>query len=141
MVTIERIDPPGFIEIKTFEPFQLQDLLDRAQADLQHYAPSEVFEQPFLLDFRAIDLLRFEASDFRRLINRRVRVGGSALDVPCAFVAASDASFGMLRMYGSYAEIGGLRDSDATYMTTDYGDARTWIEDAASSFHSARGTG
>ncbi|MEL7115005.1 MAG: hypothetical protein AAGP08_05325 [Pseudomonadota bacterium] len=129
MIIVDRNTPPGFTLVRAFEPFSFDELLERAAEDISELGPAPVLGRPFLLDFREIDLMRFDAEDFKRLMSQRMRMSELYGDTPCAMVAKTEGGFGMLRMYEAYAEMAGLRGEGLVLITVDYDEAVGWISD------------
>lgn len=138
MISVSRISPPGFAIVTPREPFTFHDLAEQGLKDAKEFGEAAVFGTPLLLDFRQINLLKFGADDFQRVLSIRCQANRTYRDVPCAMVAANETNFGMLRMYDAYVEARQLRKDDATFLTTDFDAAKIWISRAASQWH---GTG
>ncbi|MDJ0822445.1 MAG: hypothetical protein QNJ09_11655 [Paracoccaceae bacterium] len=126
-VRVHYLEAFGFNVVRLEDPFEMEDLASRARADLADGLDPAVFVAPLLLDFRAIDLLRFETEDMRRLIRRRQELDVGQKSGPCAYLAEESGSFGMLRMYAAYAEILGLRDDNDSIVTMEIGEAIDWL--------------
>jgi hypothetical protein len=71
--------------------------------------------------------MRFEAQEFRRLIERRKAFGEENNHNFTAYIVGDTGSFGMVRMNNIYAEIAGLRDEDKTIVTMDVIEAINWL--------------
>lgn len=135
MISVVRISSPAYAIVTPSEPFAFQDLAERGVQDAKILGDAAVFGTPLLIDFRQVNLLRFSADDFQKVISRRYRADKMFRNVPCAFVAANETNFGMLRMYDAYAEARQLRKDEATFLTTDFDAAKIWISRAASHWH------
>jgi hypothetical protein len=117
----------GLNHVCATEPFVPDDLYRRAVEDIENDAPPSILSAPMVLDLRQVDLLRFKLEDFRRLIQRRQALKGKVPGGPCAFLAGSTGSYGMLRMYTILGELSGLRKEEMTIVTTDVAEAVRWI--------------
>lgn len=143
VIEISQKDVTGFLVVTAIEPFRFDELATQAENDAYAFGSEEVYGRPLLLDFRSVDLLRFGAVDFHRVLDRRLAFDRGHRVVPCAMVAADEANFGMLRMYTSLAETRGLRDDFSTFMTMDFDAARVWIARASKRYfrHAQRSSG
>jgi len=117
----------GIVVIRAIEPFRLEELLEGAKQAAEDAGLKAVFGNPVLLDFRKASLHDYTADDFRRIFRQRMEFTSQHTEVPYAMVAGSDVDFGMLRMYGAYAEIAGLRSAENSLVTKSYNDAIVWV--------------
>lgn len=117
----------GIVVIRVIEPFHLEELLEGAKQAAEDVGLKAVFGNPVLLDFRKASLHTYTADDFRRTFRKRMKFTSQHTEVPYAMVASSDVDFGMLRMYGAYAEIAGLRSAENSLVTKSYDDAIAWV--------------
>lgn len=113
---------------RALEPFKFDSLVDSAKEQARNGSLDEAFGQPILMDFRSVRLVDCSSDDFRRDVRRRVELAKEFSDVPCALVAGSDADFGMLRMYATYAEIGGAHSTDSIFVTCSIDEAIAWLQ-------------
>ena len=109
------------------DPFRMADLLDDAVKRSAQTGSDAHLTRPLLLDLRQINLMKFEVQEFTRLIWERTKFRGTITEVPTAFVAQDEDSYGMLRLYGAHAEYGGLRSTENFFATHDMRVATSWI--------------
>ena len=65
------------------DPFVPDDLFKRALQALSDNEPPKLLSAPMILDFRNIDLLQFDAQDFRRLVRQRLTLSDAMPGGPC----------------------------------------------------------
>lgn len=127
MIDAEYCTVCGILWVRAGEPFALDELLDGAREEAVAAGISKALGNPVLLDFRSVSLVKFSAEDFRRVIRKRLDFSQEHTEVPYALIASSDADFGMLRMYATYAEIAGLRSAQNTYVTRNFVEGMQWL--------------
>lgn len=128
MIQFENCDSCGIVVTRALEPFQFDNLLDSAKKQAGNSSLDEVFGRPLLLDFRSVKLVKYSSEDFRRDIRRRFELTKDYTDVPCALISGSDTDFGMLRMYATYAEIGGVRSTGNTFVSCSIDEGIAWLK-------------
>lgn len=127
MVEFEFWDTGGLRLIRATEPFELDQLYQFGLVCMERGDKSAEFWRPTLFDFRNVNLLQFEADEFRQLIAKRKAFGEEFNNNLAAYIVGDMGSFGMARMNNIYAEIAGLRDEDRTIVTMDVIEAVDWL--------------
>jgi hypothetical protein len=89
--------------------------------------PEANLDLPGLFDLRAIELNNDTSEDIKKAIRLRKTLRAETGNNPCAYVVGSSGSFGIMRMYGIYAELEGLRKEEMTLVTTDLQEAIDWV--------------
>ncbi|MDW4498847.1 hypothetical protein R5H30_12700 [Sulfitobacter sp. D35] len=93
----------------------------------QSSGPEANLDLPALFDLRAIELGDDSSHDIKKAIRLRKSLKENTGNNPCAYVVGSVGSFGIMRMYGIYAELEGLRREEMTLITEDIDEAIDWI--------------
>ena len=89
--------------------------------------PQADLDQPALFDLRGIDLTTDTTASIKKAIRLRKSIKAKTGGNPCAYVMGSRGSFGMMRMYGIYAELEGLRKEEMTLVTLCMNEAVEWL--------------
>lgn len=106
-------------------PFELKELLALgARVD-----DPDQLRMPKFFDFRDVNLKDATAFELRKLIRARLELSNASEQAPSAFLVGDDVSFGMMRMYNTYAELEGLREEYLSCVTEDVDEAVTWFCD------------
>jgi len=82
---------------------------------------------PAVFDLRAVELSNDTTESIKRAINLRKSLKKVTGGNPCAYIVGSLGSFGIMRMYGIYAELENLRKEEMTLVTHDVDEAIAWI--------------
>lgn len=112
---------------RIFEPFTLQMYTSNIGALLNCDEVPDELSLPAIEDFSQIDLLKLESDELKKFI--QWRLGQPKFWRPDTVVAIvkDDGSFGMMRMFGIYAELSGFRSEEDFYITTDIADGVEWL--------------
>ncbi len=97
----------------------------------QSAGPEANLDLPAFFDLRAIDLSVDTTLSIKKAIRLRKSLKPETGGNPCAYVMGDLGSFGMMRMYGIYADLEGLRDESLTLVTVDYDEAVEWLVEKA----------
>lgn len=89
--------------------------------------PGANLDLPAIFDLRAIELSDDTTHSIKRAIQLRKSVKKGTGGNPCAYIVGSLGSFGIMRMYGIYAELENLRREEMTLITRDMDEAIVWI--------------
>ena len=113
--------------VRAREPFQLCDLFELARSRTNADDTHPDLANPLLLDLREVELIRSSSSEIRTLVEQRKSFGGEYSDNPVAYLTADSGSYGMLRMFSTYAEIEGLRSAENALVSLNVNEAVRWL--------------
>lgn len=117
----------GFHYVLAEDPFSLEGLTRFGQKLARSAGPEANIDLPSLFDLRAVDLMQDTDDGLRRVVHMRRANRNMPGQNPCAYVVGSLGSFGIMRMYGIFADLEGLRDEALTLVTMDMEEALDWI--------------
>jgi hypothetical protein len=112
---------------RILEPFDLEMYTSNIGLLLSNdEVPDELF-LPAIEDFSQIDLLKIESHELKRFI--QWRLGQSKFWRPeiVVIIVKDNGSFGMMRMFGMYAELSGFRSEENFYIATELADGVEWL--------------
>lgn len=126
------------INYRFFEKWRLHHVRAEAECSLlalveygmelgRSAGPQADLDLPAVFDLRATELDTDSTQDIKKAIALRKSLKAGTGNNPCAYVVGSRWSFGIMRMYGIYAELEGLRREEMTLITEDMDEAATWI--------------
>ncbi|XDA98140.1 hypothetical protein AB1M95_18925 [Sulfitobacter sp. LCG007] len=113
--------------VRAEEQCSLLDMVEYGMGLAASSGPQSNLDLPAIFDLRGVELNNDSTDDIKRAIRLRKSFGENTGNNPCAYVVGSPGSFGIMRMYGIYAEIEGLRREELTLITEDIEEASDWI--------------
>lgn len=105
----------------------LLQIVEYGMALGERNAPGSNLDLPALFDLRRTELNSDTSADIKKAIRLRKTLRENTGNNPCAYVVGDLGSYGMMRMYGIYAELEGLRKEDLTLVTEDLDEAIEWL--------------
>ncbi|WP_037227475.1 hypothetical protein [Roseobacter sp. GAI101] len=111
-------------------PFSLDELYRLNLTDASRPEKNAGFYQPLIEDYTDVNLITLESSDIIGHLTRIRNAAGiprSIMNNYVTCVAGDLGSYGMLRMYGVYAEIYGVREEEKFYVAESLLEATTWL--------------
>ena len=117
----------NFHHVRVVGACSLRELVEYGMHLRDRPGPQGNLDLPALFDLREIELPNDTTDDIKAAIRLRKSLKPETGQNPCAYVMRSPGSFGIMRMYGTYAEIAGLRTQTLTLVTLDLDEAIEWL--------------
>jgi len=117
MIYCEHIPELNMFYLRYGGSFRRRELLQELDR-IDKHEPESPGSLPLLFhDFRNADLSWISAHGMQTFISQRAKLTNNA-GGPCILLVSNLVSFGVMRMYGALAEIGGVRNEADSLVTT-----------------------